>query len=136
MQWRLENPRCDHSGYAAVSIGEDNAELLLGGLDEWRPGVAAGLPMVAMVERGRAVSICASVKASTSTYCADVETLPAYRGRGFASQAVAAWAKAVRALGAAPFYGATFDNGASQSIARRLGLSLIGSEFSIECERR
>jgi hypothetical protein len=39
VQWRLENPHCDHSGYAAVSIGEDNAEMLLGGLDEWRPGV-------------------------------------------------------------------------------------------------
>src|SRR5882757_2910329 len=28
------------SGYAAVSIGQDNAELLLGGLDEWLPDVA------------------------------------------------------------------------------------------------
>ena len=123
------------SDYAAVSIGQDNAELLLGGLDEWRSGVAAGLPMMAMLADGRAVSICASVNASTSAHCAGVETLPAYRGRGFAPQAVGAWAKAVRAAGAAPFYGTTFDNDASQGVARRLGLSLIGSEFSIECER-
>jgi GNAT superfamily N-acetyltransferase len=124
------------SGYAAVSIGRDNAELLLGGLDEWRSGVAAGLPMLATLADGRAVSICASVKASNSAHCAGVETLPAYRGRGFASQAVAAWANAVRAAGAEPFYGTTFDNEPSHGVARRLGLILIGSEFSIECERR
>jgi GNAT superfamily N-acetyltransferase len=124
------------SGYATVSIGQDNAELLLGGLDEWRPDVAAGLPMMAILADGRAVSICASVNASSSAHCAGVETLPAYRGRGFATQAVAEWAKAVNAAGAAPFYGAAFDNEASQGVAKRLGLSLIGSEFSIECVRR
>lgn len=123
-------------GHGAVSIGKDNAELLVGGLDEWRPGVAAGLPMMAIVADGRAVSICASVRASSSAHCAGVETLPTYRGRGFARHAVAAWAKAVRATGAVPFYGTTFDNDASQGVARRLGLGLIGSEFSIECERR
>ncbi|MGH6835948.1 MAG: GNAT family N-acetyltransferase [Methylocella sp.] len=128
-------PARSESGCAAVSINEDNAELLVGGLEEWRPDVAAGLPMMAMVVNGRAVSVCASVKASTSAHCAGVETLPAYRGRGFAPLAVAAWAQAVWALGAAPFYGTTFDNDASQGVARRLGLSLIGSEFSIECER-
>jgi GNAT superfamily N-acetyltransferase len=121
---------------AAVNICEDNAELLAGGLDEWRPNVANGLPMTAIVANGRAVSICASVKASTAVHCAGVETLPAYRGKGFASQAVAAWAQVVRALSAVPFYGTTFDNYASQRVAKRLGLSLIGSEFSIECERR
>jgi hypothetical protein len=49
---------------------------------------------------------------------------------------VAAWAKAVNAAGAAPFYSAAFDNETSQGVAKRLGLSLIGSEFSIECEGR
>lgn len=121
--------------YAAVSIGQDNADLLLGGLDEWRSSVSAGLPMMAVLADGRAVSICASVNASNSAHCAGVETLPAYRGRGFAPQAAAAWATAVRAAGAEPFYGAAFDNEASQGVARRLNLSLIGSEFSIECER-
>lgn len=129
-------PEKSDCGDAAVGIGEGNAELLLGGLDEWRPDVAAGLPMMAIVADGRAVSICASVNASISAHCAGVETLPAYRGKGFAAQAVAAWARAVRLAGAVPFYGTTFDNYASQGVARRLGLSLVGSEFSIECEMR
>jgi predicted GNAT family acetyltransferase len=89
--------------------------------------------MSAMVVDGRAVSICASVKASTAAHCAGVETLPEYRGRGLAALAVAGWARTVLATGATPFYGTTFDNLPSQNLARRLSLRLIGSEFSVEC---
>jgi hypothetical protein len=53
---------------------------------------------------------------------------------GFGARAVLAWARAVRSQGAAPIYGTTFDNIASQGVARRLGLTLIAGEFSIECE--
>jgi hypothetical protein len=127
-------PNLRSVGDDAVLIDEANADLLANGLDEWRPDVQAGLPMAAMVVGGRAVSICASVRASKLTHCAGVETVPAYRGRGLAAKAVAGWARAVQAGGAAPFYGTTFDNLASQGVARRLGLTLIGSEFSIECE--
>lgn len=119
----------------AIAIREDNADLLLGGLDEWRPDVAAGLPMVAVVVDGRAVSICASVNASKAAHCAGVETLAAYRGKGLAAQTVSAWARQVRTVGAEPIYGTTFDNLSSQGVARRLGLDLMASEFSIECRR-
>ena len=61
--------------------------------------------------------------------------MAAYRGRGFACQAVTAWARAVQTLGSVPFYATTFDNLSSQGVARRLGLDLVGSEFSVECER-
>ncbi len=50
-------------------------------------------------------------------------------------QAVAGWARAVQASGATPFYGTTFDNIASQRLAARLGLSLVGAGFSLTCER-
>lgn len=115
-----------------VLIGQDNRDLLRDGLDEWLPDVGAGLPMAAVVRNGRAVSICASARASPAAHCAGVETLPNYRGQGLAVRAVAGWAHAVQTLGAAPFYGTTFDNLASQGVGRRLGLTLIGSEFSIE----
>ena len=117
----------------ATAIRQDNADLLSGGLDEWRADVAAGLPMMAMIVDGRAVSICASVAASGVAHAAGVETLPDHRGRGFASQMVAAWAQVVRARGSVPFYGTTFDNIASQGVARRLGLDLVAAEFSVEC---
>jgi GNAT superfamily N-acetyltransferase len=127
-------PELARSEDAAIRITEDNADLLLGGLDEWRPDVAADLPMAIMVSDGRAVSICATVHASATAHTAGVETLPAYRGRGLAVQAVAAWARMVQSLGATPFYATTFDNIASLSLASRLDLRLVGSEFSVECE--
>jgi predicted GNAT family acetyltransferase len=86
---------------------------------------------VAALVEGRAVSVCASVRASEAAHCAGVETSPVYRSRGLAPRVVAAWAKLVRTRGAEPFYATTFDNMASQIVACRLGLNLIGSEFSI-----
>jgi len=124
------------SDAAATVIGADNADLLSGGLDEWREEVHRGLPMMAIVREGRAVSICTSAAVSPRAHSAGVETLAAYRGRGFAAQAVTAWARAVQTLGAVPFYATTFDNLSSQRVARRLGLDLVGSEFSVECESR
>jgi hypothetical protein len=124
------------SDVAATVIGADNADLLSGGLDEWRQDAHAGLPMMAIVRDGRAVSICTSAAVSQTAHSAGVETLAAYRGRGFARQAVAAWARAVQTLGAVPFYATTFDNLSSQRVASRLGLDLVGSEFSVECANR
>ncbi len=119
----------------ATRITPANADLLRGGLDEWLPDVASGLPMCAAIVDGRAVSLCASAHAARGAHAAGVETLPAWRGRGLASQAVAAWAQAVLDEGGTPFYATTFDNLASQGVARRLGMQLVGSEFSLACER-
>src|SRR6516164_10473736 len=88
----------------------------------------------ASIEGDHAVAVCATVAGSQSAHCAGVETLAAYRGRGFAADAVAGWACAVRELGATPFYGTTFDNVSSQRVARRLGLSLVASEFLVYCQ--
>jgi len=117
---------------SCVRLGPDNADLLVGGgLEEWIPDARDGMLMIAIVEDGRAVSICASVHASDGFHHAGVETAPPWRGRGLAGRAVAAWAEQVRALGAEPLYATTFDNLASQTVARRLGLALIGSEFEV-----
>lgn len=114
-----------------ISIIESNADLLRGGLDEWLPDVAVGLPMIATVADGRAVLIFTSVIAANTVHEAGVETLPDYRRRGFGVQAVGGGARAVQASGATPFYATTFDNVESQGLAARLGLSLVGAEFSL-----
>ena len=126
-------PAQPEPGLDTVTISAANRDLLRHGLDEWLLDVDAGLLMTAVVRDGRARSVCASVNASKSAHCAGVKTLPEHRGQGFAVKAVASWAHAVQTLGVAPFYGTTFDNLASQGVARRLGLTLVGSEFSIEC---
>jgi GNAT acetyltransferase len=118
---------------ACVAINESNSHLLHNGLEEWLPDVANGWPFFAAIEGDRAVAVCTTVAASQKAHEAGVETLAAYRGRGFAADAVARWACAVRSLGVTPFYGTTFDNISSQRVATRLGLSAVASEFSIHC---
>jgi hypothetical protein len=119
---------------ACVAINDSNSLLLHKGLEEWIPEVKHCQPVLAAIEAGRAVAVCATVGASREAHCAGVETVPQCRGQGFAAIAVAGWAQAVHALGANPFYGTTFDNISSQRVAQRLNLPLIGSEFSVHCQ--
>ncbi len=121
-------------GGICTAISESNSHLLSNGLEEWLPAVSSGLPLYATIVDDCAVAVCTTVCASQKAHCAGVETVVAYRGQGFAANAVAGWACAVRASGATPFYGTTFDNISSQRVARRLNMSLVGSEFSVRCE--
>ncbi len=105
--------------------------LLQGGLEPWRPDVPHRQPFYAAIEDGRAVAICCSARIGTVVHEAGVETDQAYRRRGFALRAVAAWALAVQAAGVRPHYSTTWDNTASQAIAARLGLIRIGTDYSI-----
>jgi len=118
---------------AAVRVTTANADLLRGGLDEWLADVEAGRLIYAAVVDGRAAAVCASVRQAEGVHAAGVETLPSHRRRGLAADAVAGWARAVLEAGATPLYGTTFDNLASQGVARRLNMDLVGSEFSVEC---
>jgi hypothetical protein len=116
---------------ATVAIDEANADLLRGGFEDWLPDVPYRRPFVAAIEEGRAVSICASVRVSPTVHCAGVETLPGCRRQGHGSAAAGDWARAVRDLGAEPFYSTSWDNHASQGLARRLRLRLFGVDFHI-----
>jgi RimJ/RimL family protein N-acetyltransferase len=115
-----------------VTIDETNADLLRGGLDDWLPDVPHRQPMVAAIEDGRAVSVCASVRITARSHEAGVETLPAYRRRGHAASTVAGWAHQVSRRGIDKiFYSTSWTNLASQGVADRLGLSLLGVDFSV-----
>jgi RimJ/RimL family protein N-acetyltransferase len=114
-----------------VPINEDNAEFLRGGFEHWLADIPHRQPFVALVENHRAVSICASVRISPAVHCAGVETQVGYRQKGYAVSAVAAWATVVRAQGAIPFYSTSWENHASQRVAARLGLSLVGVDFHV-----
>ena len=114
-----------------ITIGDDNAHLLRGGFDNWMPDVPHRRPFISMIENDQAVSICASVRISEAVHCAGVETLTDRRQRGYALSAVAGCARAVRSLGATPFYSTSWDNVASQGVARRLRLSLVGVDFPL-----
>ncbi|MGH7024298.1 MAG: GNAT family N-acetyltransferase [Caulobacteraceae bacterium] len=115
----------------AVTINEHNAELLRGGFEAWLPDVGRRGPFVAIIVEGRAVSLCASVRITPFVHCAGVETLPAFRRQGHGARVASAWARAVRRLGATPFYSTSWDNLASRAVARRLGLELAGVDFQV-----
>ncbi len=89
-------------------------------------------PRVAVVQDGAAVSLCYSARLTERAAEAGVETLEAYRGRGYAGAAVAGWALAVRAMGRIPLYSTSWDNAASQAVARKLGLVQYATDLSVE----
>ncbi|HVG44817.1 MAG TPA: GNAT family N-acetyltransferase [Longimicrobium sp.] len=86
---------------------------------------------MAVVEDGRAVAVCSSVRITDAAREAGVETAPGFRGRGHAARAVAAWAVAVRRMGAIPLYSTSWSNAASQGVARKLGLRMFGADLHI-----
>ncbi len=114
----------------AVPLTAGNATLLLGGdLEPWREDVGHSEPLIALVPDGRAVSVCGSVRITREAHEAGVETSAAARGHGFAVTVVAAWARAVREVGAEPLYSTSWENTASQAVARKLGLIPYASDY-------
>lgn len=113
-----------------VRVTQENAELLRDGFPEVITELDFVQPCMIVVEDGSAVSLCHSVRISARAHEAGLETLKAYRRKGYASAVVAGWAMAVRDLGLIPFYSTSWDNVASQGVAGSLGLALYASDFS------
>ena len=88
-------------------------------------------PFIAVIEHGVAVSLCHSARLTDQAAEAGVQTLEAYRGRGYAANVVAGWASAIRASGRIPLYSTSWDNLASRAVARRLGLVQYGTDLSV-----
>ena len=128
--YRFARPIAAPAG-VIVAITPVNAHLLVPDFADWLPDTGRCDPMIALLHEGRVVSLCASVRITPAAHEAGVETLPAFRGCGFAADAVAAWARAVRKIGAEPFYSTSWENTGSQAVARKLGLELFGSDFHL-----
>jgi RimJ/RimL family protein N-acetyltransferase len=116
---------------ATIVITEENADLLRPLLEEWVPDVRHGEPMVALLVDGRAVALCCSSRRTSVAHEAGVETARAHRGRGYAGQAAAAWARAVRDMGCVPLYSTSWKNEASRAVARKLSLIHFGSDLHV-----
>lgn len=114
-----------------VRIGVGNSVLLRRGFGGAADQFEQRAPCLVVVEDGMAVSVCFSSRISPRVAEAGVETLEGYRGRGYATRAVAGWARAVRERGRAPLYSTSWANLASQGVARKLGLCLYGVDYSL-----
>lgn len=99
-------------------------EALITELHDWQP-------FLAIVESGKVVSVCRSVRITSQAHEAGVETLPDFRGKGYAAEVVAGWASLVKSRSAIPLYSTSWDNIASQAVARKLQLVSYGEDFHI-----
>lgn len=115
-----------------VSITRENMqELLRDGFESVISEIDYAQPCIALVHEGQAVSICRSVRITSRAHEAGLETLKMFRGKGYAAAAVAGWALAVREMEGVPLYSTSWDNLASQSVARKLALSWFGVNFTV-----
>ena len=114
-----------------VRLSSENAELLKEDFVEMVSELDNSQPYLAIIADSQAVSICRSVRLSSRAHEAGVDTLVGYRRRGHAASVVAAWALAVRALNRIPLYSTSWDNVASQGVARRLGLVQYGVDYHV-----
>jgi hypothetical protein len=114
-----------------VAIAEDDAEILRGGFEELVAELPAWQPFVALLVNKRAVSVCRSVRITPEAHEAGVETLPEFRGNGYAKDVVAEWAQRVSACGALPLYSTSWENNSSQALAQKLRLKCYGVDFQI-----
>lgn len=98
----------------------------------WTAAEMAGrAPIAAVMADGHAVSVCCCARRTDAAAEAGLETAAAFRGRGYGTQAAAAWALAVRASGRTPLYSTSWENGASLAVARKLRLQVYACGWSL-----
>ena len=114
---------------STIAVTTENADLLRPHLEAWLDDVVRCQPMHVAVSDGQTVAICCSGRISNRAHEAAVETAAAFRHQGYGTRAVSAWASAVRSQGRIPLYSTSWDNTASLSLARRLGLVRFGSDL-------
>ena len=130
-------PELDPAAYvpaqtAAVITAENVALLdehfgwLVTTLADYAPVAAVAAPGTVV-----AVAVCFCSRITARVCEAGVYTEANSRGHGYATEAVRIWAAAVRAAGRQPLYSTSWDNFASQAIARKLGAVQYGADYSI-----
>ncbi len=116
----------------AATVLVNEVQLLARHFSGWTDAEIPGRsPVVAVVEDGDAVSVCFCARRSDAAAEAGLETAEAFRGRGLGPQVAAGWALAVRASGRIPLYSASWANGASLAVARKLGLVVYACGWSL-----
>lgn len=118
---------------SASAVEIDDESLLQPPFRGWVPGeIQAGrAPALAILESGRAVSVCFCARRSERAAEAGVDTAESHRRRGFGAAVTAAWARAIRATGRVPLYSTSWTNEASLGIARKLRLLPYASSWSV-----
>lgn len=89
-------------------------------------------PCVVMMKNDKIIALCCSARQSNEAAEASVYTLEQYRSKGYGATVTKAWAYYVQQLKKTALYSTTWDNFASQGIARTLGLKQYGVTLAME----
>jgi RimJ/RimL family protein N-acetyltransferase len=87
---------------------------------------------IVRADNGEVAAVCYAARSTSAAAEAGVETAEHYRGRGYGSAAVVAWAAAVREGGRVPLYSTNWQNMASRALAKRLGLVCYAEDLHID----
>ncbi len=127
-------PETDRSANVAVVLNEVDQPVLAAHF-AWKqiskPGFELG-PTAAVVVDGVAVSLCFCSRIIGAVAEAGINTIDTERGKGYASAVAGVWAAAVRHSGRLPLYSTSWENLASQAVARHLGMVCYGEDWSID----
>lgn len=96
----------------------------------WLANPANG-PVAAVIEQGQAVSVCCCSRLTQRAAEAGVNTVEAFRGKGYAKATVAAWAAAIQHSQRIALYSTSWENQASQRVAKKLGAVVYAEDWSI-----
>ncbi|GAA5501185.1 hypothetical protein Dxin01_00916 [Deinococcus xinjiangensis] len=122
-----------HSATArAVMVTSENAEALEA-FPYTRGQILAGAagPVAAVLVGGQAVSVCFCSRLTPTAAEAGLHTLEDFRGHGYALAAAALWAELVRHSGRLALYSTSWENVASQAVARKLNAVMYGEDWSV-----
>ncbi|WP_410982900.1 GNAT family N-acetyltransferase [Bacillus cereus] len=112
-----------------IQVTEENKELLQQNFPNLLHQLKWRQPCFAILKNERIVSVCCSARSTSLVAEASVETLVAFQGKGYGYHVVTAWAKAVQEENRIPLYSTSWDNFASQAVAKKLKLIQYGTDI-------
>ncbi|MDZ4718451.1 MAG: hypothetical protein SH847_08365 [Roseiflexaceae bacterium] len=115
----------------AILITPEQRAVLAPHFPELIAEYAQRAPIAVMVEQGIAVTACWCSRQTEHAAEAGIMSIPDVRQRGYAVCVAAQWGRAVQAAGMTALYSTSWDNVASQGVARKLGLHLYGEDWQI-----
>lgn len=121
----------DSSCTKAIRVTYENKELLKPSFPYTFENFEYKQPCFVIVENNIVVSICCSARQTSSADEASVYTHEDFRGRGYGVDVTNAWATEVQRLGRIALYSTSWDNFASQSIAKKLQLVQYGTDITM-----
>lgn len=121
----------DKSLTKPIKVTNENKELLMPHFPYTFEDFDYKQPCFVIVEDNNVVSICCSARQTSKADEANVYTNEDYRGRGYGVDVTTAWAAEVQKQGRIALYSTSWDNFASQSLARKLKLVQYGTDIQM-----